>query len=131
MIIDITNELLTDITLALDGIAKISTPNGDFEIANFPYVTFHEMSNIDRIDTIDTGGVEHNQLNFEVEIFTKGDTKMSDAKEIRNIVDSVLSPLGLRRNYSDEQPNFLDERIFRYVMRYDCTVDSTKQIYRR
>lgn len=130
MIVDITNELLTLIKNDLSGVATVSAPNPK-EVPTFPHVTFRELNTVDREDTIDTSGVKHNDLDFEVEIFTDGDTQQSDAKSIRNAIDLVLSQKGLRRNFSDNIPNFLDERLYRYVMRYSCTVDHAKKVYRR
>lgn len=130
MIIDISNEIITILDAELVGLATISSPNQD-EVVEFPHVTFSEEENIANELTFDTSGEQHNDMSFEIEIYTTGDTKMTDAKVIRNKIDTVLNGLGLRRNFSQSIPNFLDKHVYRYVLRYACTVDETKTIYRR
>lgn len=130
MIIDITNELLTNIKTALDGIADVGTSYNE-EVNTFPYVTFVELTNDSNDATFDTGGEKHNNMSFEIEIFANGSSRMTTAKEIRNTVDGVLTPKGLKRTFSQTVPNFLDNKIYRYVLRYSCVVDESKQVYRR
>lgn len=130
MIVDITNELLTLIKNGLSGVAEVTNPNPD-EVPTFPHVTFKELENLTDTTTIDSFGEKHNNLAFEIEIFTEGATKMSEAKALRDRIDGILSPLGLSRNFASSQPNFLDSRIYRYIVRYTCTVDESRTIYRR
>jgi len=130
MIIDITNELLTLIKTELVGIASISTPNNG-KVASFPTVTFRELENLANFQTIDTGGEKHSDLSFEIEIYTEGSTQMTDAKNIRDIIDLTMTQNGLHRTFSENIPNFMDSSIYKYVLRYACTIDQAKRIYRR
>jgi hypothetical protein len=67
-----------------------------------------------------------------VNIFTIGDDKKSQAKDLRILVDNVLSGYyNMDRDFSDEIPNFLNQTIYRYVTRYSCLVDKNKVIYGR
>jgi hypothetical protein len=130
MIIDISNEVYTKLKTELVGVEIGSTfleaPS------TYPFVTFSEVSNTAFGDTKDSSGEQHNQLAFEVNIFTIGDDKKSQAKNLRKMIDDVLSGYyNMDRDFSDEIPNFLNQNVYRYVMRYSCLVDKNKVIYGR
>lgn len=130
MIVDIMPQLYTAIKNVLVDV-EMGTSSLDVK-AEFPYVTFNEVSNVTVEDTWDSSGENHNQLSFEVNIFTNGIGKRDKAREIRSTIDGVLSgSYSLRRDFSDEVPNFLDRDVYRYVMRYSCIVDKNEVIYRR
>jgi hypothetical protein len=130
MIIDIAYEVYTKLKTDLVGVEMgttfLETPS------TYPFITFSEVSNTSTRDTRDSNGEYHNDVSFEVNIFTIGDDKKSQAKSLRILVDDVLSGYyGMEREFSDEIPNFGDQSIYRYVMRYGCLVDKNKVIYGR
>jgi hypothetical protein len=130
MIVDISNEVYTKLRTELVGVeigtTFLETPT------TYPFVTFSEVSNTTFGDTKDSSGEQHNQLGFEVNIFTIGDDKKSQAKTLRKMIDDVLSGYyGMDRDFSDEIPNFLNQSVYRYVTRYSCLVDKNKVIYGR
>lgn len=130
MIIDIANEVYTKLKTDLVGVeigtTFLETPT------EYPFVTFSEVSNTAYTDTKDSSGERHNQLGFEINIFAIGDDKKSQAKNLRKMIDDVLSGYyGMDRDFSDEIPNFLNQNVYRYVMRYSCLVDKNKAIYGR
>lgn len=129
MIIDITNEILTKLKTDLVGI-EVVTSNQDTE--QFPRVVFTENLNSTHIESIDSSGETKNEIVFDINIYTVGDRKMSDAKSIRNQVDSIMSDFyNMNRVYSNNVPNYFDQSIYRYVLRYNCVVDSNEVVYRR
>lgn len=130
MIVDITNEILTEVKNALVGI-NVLAPYPELVIEP-PTVTIEEKLNNTYIPTIDSSGQNHSQITIEINIFTNGSTRINDAKAIRNDIDAIVSDdFGLTRMFSDTIPNFADKSIYRYIMRYDCVVDKNKKIYRR
>lgn len=127
--IDITNEVLTKLKTELSPI-KVMLPSQN-NASTFPCVTFKEVSNVVLDSSIDSSGEVASQLAFEVNIFTKGNTKESSSRTIRQQVDTVLSTYyGMNRDFSNDVENYGDVTIYRYVMRYSCVVDRNKTIYR-
>lgn len=130
MIVDIFNEvytkLKTTITTATFSEGYPST------IPSFPTITVSETSNVTDETTIDSSGEVYNDLTFEINIFTKGTTRSTDAKAFRKSVDVIMSDFyGMSRDFAQPVPNFLDTNIYRITMRYSCRVNSNKAIYRR
>lgn len=130
MIVDIYNEVLTKLKTDLTGVNVTSTVNP--EKPDYPQVTFAEKNNNEHKSTIDSGGVNHNEISFEVVIYTIGNTRMSDAKAIRGLVDGVMSGhYKMARDFSDEIPNLGNAPVYRYIMRYSTLVNTNKVIFRR
>ena len=130
MIVDIFNEVLSVVKTHVSPIKVLShypetTPE-------FPCVIMEEGSNTANFGTTDTSGEKFNNQTFEINIFTIGSEKVSTAKGIRNKVDSIMSDqYGMNRDYSGTIPSFLDNNIYRWVLRYSCVVDKDKKLYRR
>lgn len=127
MIIDISNELLTDLKLELNNVLTSypsSTPN-------LPCVIVEETSNTIDGATKDSSGAKYCNIEYSVEIFTDGNRRMSEAKRIRGIVDSIISAkYGMIRVVGQSVPNYLDENVYRYVLKYIGKINKNKVIYR-
>lgn len=129
MIIDITNEILTKLKNDLDVDVYTSYPQ---KTPKFPCVTFEELANISVFDTIDSGGEHYNDIAFEVNIFSSSQPRLTKIREIRNAVDAILSDhYGLNRDFSGTTPNFVDQNIYRYTLRYSGIISESKVIHRR
>lgn len=130
MIIDITNEILTYIKLGIPEATVLSAyPSTS---PKFPCIVIEEISNTIVPDTIDTAGEHYSDVSIEINIFTDNpQTKMSDAKSLRNKVDTIMTQYKLNRDFASTTPNYADGSIYRYTMRYSCLVNSNKVIYRR
>lgn len=129
MIIDITNELLTEIksTLSVDVFTEYPKAK-----AKFPVIIFTEQSNVSDLDTVDSGGENCNLIYFEINIFTMGNNRIATAKALRNQVDAILGDkYKMYRSFSDSVANLADEDVYRYIVRYETKVTSEKMIYRR
>ena len=130
MIIDISNEVLTEIKTSLPDVAVLT--EFPMKKPSFPCITFRDSGNTTHIDSVDSGGEQHNEISFEINIFSNGKNKITKAKEIRNTIDGIMSDkYNMTRDLSDQIPNFADESIYRYVLRYSCIVDKSERIYRR
>lgn len=130
MIVDITNEIITELRSALTPVPVFATyPSTQTQ---FPCVVVDEISNISLEDTIDSNGQNHCEVSLQVDIFTNGDSQISDAKTVRGKIDTLLSGTHrMVRNFSGTTPNFSDASIYRYTLRYTFVVDSNRKIYRR
>lgn len=131
MIVDITNEVLTKVKTDLaTSFPALKVTDGYQESVSFPLVTIRESTNIVMDGTKDSAGEHYSQCSLEINIFTTGTKKVSDAKKIRNAVDGILGDYyGMTRNDSLEVPNYLDTNVYRYLMRYSFVVSENKQIY--
>ena len=130
MIVDITNEVITKLKTELFPIKVLDTFQSI--TATFPCVTVEEIVNIDDVETKDTSGIQYSDVTLQIDIFSNTNNKVTETKQIRNIVDGVLSDLyGMNRIFSKPIPNYADENIYRYTLRYRGIINSNKQIYGR
>lgn len=129
MIIDITNEVLTYVQTNYPTMNLLSTYPSTTPV--FPCVVMEEMTNNQLKETVDSDGEHHSDVMIQVDIFTQGDRKISDAKAIRKQIDDIMSGYyKMGRTYSGITPNFLDTNIYRYTLRYSFIVSENKVIYR-
>ncbi len=130
MIIDVTNEILTAIRNELSDVTVLSS----YQVTDnsFPVVVVEEIDNSDNVSTRDSAGGFHCAVSIRVEIYTNGPNRMSEAKMLRNTIDSVVSDsYGMTRVSQESVPNFSDTSIFRYQIVYSCLVSKYKTIFRR
>ncbi len=131
MIVDITNEVLTDIKTALRVIDVVVLSSYQPKVVKFPVVIVEELDNSAVIETKDSSGFQHSNIAFSIEIYTDGSKKMSKAKDIRDEVDVIMSgEYGMTRGRPMILPNYLDNTVYRYKLRYTGTIGKNKTIYR-
>lgn len=96
----------------------------------FPCVFIYETDNFNAgfngcNDEVVTG------VMYTVEVYTnKLNGKKSEAKEIMQTIDSVMTSLGFTRTMMQQIPNLTDASIFRITARYSASVINNV-IYRR
>lgn len=130
MIIDITNEVFTNLKAVLVGITVL--PSYPSSTPVFPCVLLEEMDNTSNLGTIDSDGESCGDISFEVNIYSNSDNRATEIKSLRKIVDTLMADgYKMTRNFSAKTPNFMDTDCDRYTMRYDFTIDENKTIYRR
>jgi len=130
MIVDVVNQIITRIKTEIPE-ATIISPTQNVS-SSFPTITIAETSQIERLDTIDSSGVNHVNPDIEIDIYSNSVTPVSEVKEIRKTIDNVLSgEWGMYRGFDSHVPNYLDNDIYRYKMRYSFTIDENEIIYRR
>lgn len=128
MIVDITNNIITrldtDLTATVLNAMPSTTPS-------FPCVVVEEISNPEDMETVDSSGAKYSNVVMQIDIFTNSSKRVSDAKDLRNSIDSILSDeYGMSRDFAGRTPN-LDDSIYRYTLRYSALIDSNLKIYRR
>jgi len=129
MIVNIFNELFTVIKTTLNDCTVLaeypSTP------PDFPCVIVSELSNNTYVDTVDTSGEQHNDITFEINIFSNAPNKTTQVRDIKTRIDNILA--GTYRMTRDDMgavPNYADTNIYRHIVRYSGIVDSNKKIHR-
>lgn len=97
---------------------------------SFPCVFIHEADNFNA--DFNGSNVEVvTGIMLEVEVYTnKWDGKVEQAKEIMALIDSVYTPIGLKRTFMHPIPNMYDATIYRLTARYTAAVIGNT-IYRR
>lgn len=129
MIIDVTNEVFTNIKSKLTGITVLTSYPST--TPTFPCVLVEELSNTNYPRSNDSAGEHHNSVTLEINIFSDSQNKVSEVKSIRNQIDELMSnTYNMNRTFSGTVPNFLDTNVYRYILRYTFVIDSNKQIYR-
>lgn len=129
MIVDIGNELLTKIKTEVSPVRVLTSYQGT--VPSFPTILFEEDDNSAMISTKDSAGFQHSNIAYTIEIYTEGDAKVTEAKRLRNKIDKIMSEdYGMTRGRPMVIPNYLDNTIYRYKLRYTGTIDKNKKIYR-
>ena len=101
--------------------------------SSFPAVSFVEMDNAVRTDTLDSGSCEnHANVMYEVNVYSNKTTgKKSECKAIIALIDQEMLALGFVRATLTPVPNMNDSTIYRMVGRYRATVSADNKIFRR
>lgn len=131
--ISIFNELFTNITdLLKSSFTNIKTSSVYTNTPNsYPFVSMEEIDNAIYEQGIDDGNVENFvEVDFEINIYTKGNKRKTDNNKILTKIDNYLSNLGLIRTNTYIVP-IADETLYRVVVRYNGVISSNKTIYRR
>ena len=130
MLVDITNEVYDALKTTLVGVTVLQAYPATTPV--FPCVVVEEGNNINFPDTHDSAGDHHSDSGLQINIFSNSENKISEVKQIRNVIDTLLAgTYNLNRDESQAVENLLDTSIYRYVLRYSYLVDSNKTIYRR
>lgn len=129
MIVDVQNEIRSYVKTALGTIDILSAyPDST---PSFPVVILTESVNTVDEESYDSAGEQYNQIEIQIEIFTYGSAKKTEALGIRRTIDTLLSgTYRMRRTFSNEIPNYADREVYRYGLRYSFKIDKNKQIYR-
>lgn len=129
--IDIDNQIYTLVRneLVSNGYTNISRIYRTVE-SEFPYIYFQLLNNSVNTAGSDSGDIEKfADVSYQIDIFTQGETQITTASEIAQIIDTVFNGLGFKRTYGAPTPNHLDLTISRFTLRYSATVDKNKKIY--
>lgn len=128
--IDIENKVYTALRQVLTPMGAITGSVFTESPAKFPYV-FIEMTNNSIYERgVDSAYIENfSEQNFEINIYTKGNTKKTMAKQLAEAVDSKLKEFGFRRIMYSPVPNFIDNNIYRMILRYKVIVGRNETLY--
>jgi hypothetical protein len=123
--IDVENIIFTKLATALRAAYSGISVYGEYvEVpATFPFVTIVEADNQVLKQTRDLSGVEHYaKIMYEINVYSnKANGKKSQAKEISNMIDSMMTDLLFTRTFRVQTPN-IDRTIYRITLRYEAVV---------
>ena len=123
--IDVENIIFTRLAQALRTQFSGISVYGEFveAPASFPCVTIVEADNKVYERTRDLSGVEHHaQVMYEINVYSnKVSGKKSEAKEISNMIDGMMTDMLFTRTFRGQTPN-IDRTIYRITLRYQGVV---------
>ena len=100
--------------------------------SKFPFASIVEIDNSVYTPTSDSARVEnHANITLEVQIYTTGANKQSEARGILSSLDEKYGGIGLTRMMSSPVTNLNDTNVYRLVARYRGIISINKEIYRR
>ena len=123
--IDVENIIFTRLATALRAAYNGISVYGEYvEVpATFPCVTIVEADNQVLKQTRDLSGIEHYaKVMYEINVYSnKANVKKSQAKEISNMIDGMMTDLLFTRTFRGQTPN-IDRTIYRITLRYEGVV---------
>ena len=128
--IDIFNEVYTIIKSVLPTNVKMSSVYTNSP-SEYPFVSVEEINNATVRQSID-GCKNENfaELDYEINIYTKGDSKKSLGNSLLVAIDDKLNELGFIRTTKNSFQD-TNETIYRIIVRYTAIVSKDHKIYRR
>ena len=117
--IDVENRVYTKVSEAIPGVDMHSVNPAVIE--KLPCVAFYELDNFVYTPSITLDNREnHAVITFEANVYS---LKKTEAKEIAEIVDNVMSGMGFVRMVKTVAPN-IDRTVYRLTMRWEGVVDT-------
>ncbi|MFW6002000.1 MAG: hypothetical protein ACOCQD_01525 [archaeon] len=101
------------------------------EVTTFPHIMIEQTNSFNDIDSM-TKQANFDNVIFQIEIYTIGDYKKKDAKEIADIVQDEMSILGFLKEQRSPVDNLQNRDVYRLMLRFSGKKDLTKNsLYRR
>lgn len=95
--------------------------------SSFPTVTIDETSNID-VD-LDSDSAKYARVEYRVQVFTTGDSKRTDARDIFSKIDTLLQKY-LRKISYTTTPEIYNSDVYCIEVTYRGVVDSNGTFYK-
>lgn len=131
--IDIENEVFSNLTDALKAFDSNVNTSSVYtnSPSSYPFVSIEEIDNSVNDEYSDCCEIENcANIGFEINIYTKGNTKKSEAKKLLVVADNYMKNIGfirISKNSMEDQ----NETLYRYIVRYEAVVDKNYNVYRR
>ncbi len=125
--VDIQNQIFNSLKQRIETQFSNSKVCKDFQpvASDFPIITFYEIDNSELEHNLDYTQRKSN-LAFQIDIFTIGGTKESQAKAISKEISEVMeNHYHMKRLFANPLDN-ADKDIYRYTMRYFCKIDEDR-----
>lgn len=130
--LDLTNSIYTQIKTAILALYPKATVEKQYQATatSFPYVTIADVDDPEIGHDLSYTG-RQSQPSWQIDIYANGSTGEIVAKKIRDAIIPILEgQLHLHRVTAKPVINAADTTIYRYMLRYNCTVaEDTQVIY--
>ena len=120
--VTIRNEIFTLVKQTASGVDNNSYVTAEYVLQppSFPCIVVQEINNIPFKRATDLSHHENlTRCEFEIDIYTDGQGKISANKEMCEAIDMALNNIGFQRTYYSNIPNALNPTIWRSVVRYE------------
>ena len=128
-----SSEIFTRLTTALkdvDSSVKTSSVYTNSP-SDYPFVSIELINDIVYENGIDSGDIENfANIDYEINVYTKGNTKMSKAYKLLEVADNFMKSIGFIRNILTPMQD-QNETLYRLVARYEAVVGKDLKVYRR
>lgn len=99
--------------------------------AKLPCVGISEVSNMPFNRSMDSASTEnHIRVEYEFNIYTRGDGKKTQARAICNTICDYMSSIGFVRGIMNPIELIEDESLYRLIVRFYGIVDKNYNLYR-
>lgn len=125
--VDVQNQVFNSLKQKIESEISGAKVQKDFQsvATTFPTITFYEIDNSELEHTLDYSQRKSN-LAFQIDIFTIGGNKETQAKSIAKTVNEVMeNEYHMKRLFANPLSN-ADKDIYRYTMRYSCKIDENR-----
>lgn len=131
--IDIENAVYSEIKRTLTASESSLTIGLGYEQmpSVFPYLSVEEDVNSIYWGTSTNETENHALIRYQISIFTRGNTKKSEAKRIAKRTDDIMNRLGFQRVFRNTMVNFEQSEAYRLDLFYEGIVSRGHTIYRR
>ena len=129
--IDKSNEIFTLVATKLrDEFTKIKVIVESIGVpTEFPTVTIDETYNVPVEEDTRTFN-EYAHVRYRVQVFTTGDNKRSNAREIYKVVDEVFQSINLKCKMMSTLPEVYKSNVYQITSSYEGIIKEDGTIYR-
>lgn len=127
------NEIFDRITTALKNVdSAVQTSSVYKNIpSSYPFVSIELIENSVYERGSDSKDIENfANMSYEINVYAKGDTKMSKAYGLLGVADNFMKSIGFTRIIAQPMQD-QNETLYRIVARYEAVVGKDLKVYRR
>lgn len=127
------NEIFDRITTALKNVDKAVQTSSVYKNipSSYPFVSIELIENSVYEPGSDSKDIENfANMSYEINVYAKGDTKMSKAYGLLGVADNFMKSIGFRRIIAQPMQD-QNETLYRIIARYEAVVGKDLKVYRR
>lgn len=99
--------------------------------SSYPFVSIEMLNNSVYELGVDSGDLEnYANIDYEINVYTKGNLRMSDAWKLLGVADDFMKSIGFTRIVVSPMQD-QNETLYRLVARYEAVVGKDLKVYRR
>ena len=99
--------------------------------SSYPFVSIELIEDSVYELGVDSGDIENfANMTYELNVYTKGDTRMSKAYKLLGVADDLLKSIGFTRIIIQPMQD-QNETLYRIIARYEAVVGKDLKVYRR
>lgn len=127
------SEIFDRITTALKSSDSTVKTSSVYQNApsSYPFVSIEMIDDSIYERGIDSGDIENfANISYEINVYTKGDIRMSKAYKLLGVADNFMKSIGFTRIIAQPLQD-QNETLYRIIARYEAVVGKDLKVYRR